>query len=164
MKTWASKNNRDYTVIQDATPEIITHLNSHPRHGKVQANGLAIINNTAWIDLQSELKKEEDNSGVLAEVSDADQLRREANKLNDSKAASDILMNWRWKQWNHTFANKTVAKANALIAERGIEELYADSYYVTSAKEAQVNYKESQKSFSMNQGAPRYDGFGNRIA
>ena len=164
MKTWASKNNRGYTVIQDATPEIISHVESHPRHGKVQANGLVLINDTAWIDLQSELKKEEDNSGVLAEVSDDDELRTEANKLNDSKAASDILINWRRKQWNHTFAGKSVAEANDLIAERGIEELYADSYYATSAKKAQANYKEAQKSFSTNQGEPRYDGFGNRIA
>ena len=165
MKTWESKKNKGYTVIEDAPDAVLDYVNSKPRCGKVQVNGLVIINTTAWIELQANLKKQEQQDCIINVVETDDELRVEANKLNDSRAGKDIKTYWSFKSFNYTFAGKTVQEANEMIEERGIEILFSESRKQTGEVERAVeNFKEAQKQFSQNQGSPRYDRWGNRIA
>ena len=148
MKTWASKNNKGYTVIQDATPEVIEYVNSKPRYGKVQANGLILINTTAWIDVRADFEKSEPSADatpeVIKAVEDAEGMDAQASKLNDSKALSDITMWWTYKCFNHQFAGKTVAEANDMIEKRGMEILFSEARKETGAvKAAEKNFHKN---------------------
>ena len=134
MKTWKSKSNQNYTVIKDAPTAIIEFARSKPRYAKIQDNGLIVMHNQYFIECESLAKKTDVDNSIIAEVSSIEKMHKEASKLNDSNALSDIEMHWRVKEFNHAFSGKTVAEANEMIKSNEISMIHSESRSATFAK------------------------------
>ena len=177
MKTWNSKINKNFIVVKDATDEVLAFAkkpaNLNNNYTVVQENGMILISNRIKDQFDSIVKKSERLSHIIGTTDSIDSMRREANRLNSSHVANDVSQHWTTGEWNHTFAGLTVAEADALIGDpkdpnRG-SFLQSEARAATTTKEDfVVADKELKKEFGAtarsNQGAARFDAWGNRIA